>query len=285
MQYEFTCSGDTSRRMSRAHVTKWLRDSAMPIVALFAAVTVALLLTATSDVRGWRSRLFAAGFSGAVITAGAVALVTVLTYGLTRLNVGRMLSAGTVMRSGFGESDFVTENPLSSARISYEAARSVSSAGGFVFIRYVGGPVVHVYPAELFPPEVIARLEQSTAAAASGRTIPWARLVIGICVLVAVLELRSEGDEGAFCDDLRRIDKAVAGLRQAKADDYFDDVPERVLALRDAYQSITPSAATGSTGQQRSRTTTSSTAALSQCDSQVIRWSPPHRTTRGSPPP
>ena len=239
MQHEFTASADTARRMSRAFLLRmWRRHAAVRILAMFAVVTVVLLYP--SDVQGWRDRLVAAGFWAAVVTLVPVAVLVALSYRMNRRNLGRTTHAGAVMRTGFGEGEFITENELSSSRFSYDAVQSISSVSEFVFVQYVGQPVVRIYPAELFPAEVVERLGTATARSSSGLRVPWAWLIIGVCVALVPTELRVHDDDPPFCSDLRGIDEPVAALRQAKASGDFDEVPALVAAIRKAYQSIDP---------------------------------------------
>ncbi len=239
VQYEFTASSDTARRMSRAFLLRvWRRHGAVRVLALFAVVTVVLLYP--SDVPGWRDRLVTACFWAAVVTLGAVAALAALSYRMNRRNLGRTTQAGAVMRTGFGEDEFITENELSSSRFSYDAVQSISSVSGFVFVQYVGQPVVRIYPAELFPAEVVEGLGTATARSSSGLRVPWTWLIVGVCMALVLADLRVHDDDPPFCSDLHRIDDPVTALRQAKASGDFDEVPALVVALRDAYQSIDP---------------------------------------------
>lgn len=238
MQHEFIAAPDTARRMSRA-VLNLTPRSVLRMVAISAVVTV-VLLHVTKEGQAWPTRLFAAGFWAALVTVVPTALLVALSYGLTLRNLRRTSFAGALFRTGFGEAEFVIEGPLSSSRLSYDAVESVRSVSEFVIIRYLGQTAARIYPAELFPSDVIDRLERSAARASSRRQIPWAWLIIGVCVVAAAAELRSGRDEAAFCADLHRIDGPVAALRQAKADEAFDAVPGLVLKLRSAYQSIDP---------------------------------------------
>jgi hypothetical protein len=86
-----------------------------------------------------------------------------LGYVVNCRNFRRTVPPGTVQRTGFGRDEFVTANALSSSRFSYRAVHSFDSHGGFVFIRFVGQPVMRVYPRELFPPDAITRLREGSA--------------------------------------------------------------------------------------------------------------------------
>jgi hypothetical protein len=239
VQYEFTASSDTARRMSRAFLRRlWSGFGAVRLLAVFAVVSVVLLYS--SDVQGWRDRLVGAGFWAAVVTLYLGVLLAALSYRMNRRTLGRTTYAGAAMRTGFGQDEFITENELSSSRFSYDAVESISSVSGFVFVQYVGQPVVRIYPAELFPAEVVERLGTATARSSSGPRVPWAWLIVGLCAVLVLTEPRLHGDRPQLCSDLRRIDGPVSALRQAKASGEFDEVPALVVALRDAYQSIDP---------------------------------------------
>jgi len=235
-QHEFTASADTARRMSRALLLRALRLGAVRLLAMLALVMVILLYS--SDAYGWRNRLVGAAFWATVLTLVPVAVLAALGYLGNRKNLGRTTYAGAVMRTGFGQDEFMTENELSSSRFSYGAVQSISSLGGFVFVQYVGQPVVRIYSAQLFPTQIVDRLERATAASPTGRKFPWAWLIIGVCIVLVSIDARRHIDEPRFCSDLRRIDQPVSALREARASGDFDDVPALVAALKDAYQSI-----------------------------------------------
>lgn len=101
-----------------------------------------------------------------LVAAGGMAT---LMFVLTRRNTRSTAYEGAVMRTGFGDSAFVTENPSSSTRYAYDAVESISTYGGFVFVRYVGSLVLRIYPTQIFPSEIVQRLETDIDSRPPGR--------------------------------------------------------------------------------------------------------------------
>jgi hypothetical protein len=237
-QYEFTASADTARRMARAFL-RWRWPSLVRgLLGVFAFYVV--LLVYLGDAARWRDRLMIA-----VVTAFGVAVVVggglwVAARIANRRNFSRTVHAGAMMRTGFGETGFVTENELSASRFSYDAVEAVESRDGFVFVRYVGQPMIRTYPEQLFPAGAIDRLRASAARTGTERRKVLFWLFIGTCiVLLAVSWVRHE-DEHGFCADLRTLNDHHAALRDAAVRE--DSAATLAAAQRtaDAYQAIDP---------------------------------------------
>jgi hypothetical protein len=163
--YESFATPDTSRQMARAMVGRTMRLRRFwTFFAVLWAVLAAYLCAFGfgDDDLSVASRLIGAILWSAALTLIVVVVLAALIYFGNRRTLGKgAFRPGTAMRTGFGRDEFVTANSLSSSRFSYAAVRSVEVYDHFVFIRYVGQPVVRVYPSELFPSEALQRLAEA----------------------------------------------------------------------------------------------------------------------------
>jgi len=61
-----------------------------------------------------------------------------------------------------------------------------------------------------------------------------------MCLTLVALAGGCQGTESAFCSDLHRVDKALGALRDAKATDDFERVPDLVDDVAEAYSGSEP---------------------------------------------
>jgi len=67
------------------------------------------------------------------------------------------------------------------------------------------------------------------------------RACLGVSFVILLATLAGcRGSESRFCADLRQVDRALGELRDAKADDDFDSVPELAEDVADVYEGIEP---------------------------------------------
>jgi hypothetical protein len=132
---------------------------------LFVAVVelvFAFLIGVTFDDRyGTATRVLWGPAYALVPTLGIVAVVLGVSYLLTRRRFRQRLSEGVVLESAIGESFLSLRGPWAETTLSFDGLASVRSSGHWVFLQQIGSPVLNVWPAELFPPADLARLERS----------------------------------------------------------------------------------------------------------------------------
>ena len=163
-QYAFTASSRTAPAMARAVVVHAHRRPSVGIFYLVVLLAMTCLLyTGLDDDHSVLARLIAATIYGAGATALVAAVVIGLIYVGNRRNLGRVAHDGAVLRTGFGEGEFVTATATSSSRFAYEGVEEVATDRDFVLIRLTGAPVVRVYPRALFPDDAVRRLELAVA--------------------------------------------------------------------------------------------------------------------------
>jgi hypothetical protein len=152
-QYAFTAGPSTISVLARA----WLghsvrqRSTVITYVIVFVVVAAATLASASSINIGTALGAF-------VIGTFPVIFCLVVSYVRTRRSLTRVLSAGVVLQTGFGELALVTASPNGYSRLNYSALRSIVSRGPAVFIRINGSPVTNIFPRELFPEHELQRV-------------------------------------------------------------------------------------------------------------------------------
>jgi hypothetical protein len=82
-------------------------------------------------------------------------------YFLNRRMFLRRLREGVVLEAGIGERVLVLRGPWAESTLSFDGIASVRSSGNWVFLNQIGSPVLSVWPAQLFPPADLARLQHS----------------------------------------------------------------------------------------------------------------------------
>lgn len=161
-EYESFATPDMAQRMARALLGRTMRLRRLRIYFAVVWILLAGYLAAfgfRGDDMNLASRLIGSLLWSSVLTLAVVGVLAALIYfGNRRTFRQGAFQPGSAMRTGFGRDEFVTANSLSSSRYSYDAVRSFEVYRGFVFIRYVGQPVIRVYPSELFPSDVQRRL-------------------------------------------------------------------------------------------------------------------------------
>lgn len=160
--FEATATAETPRRMARALLGLTLRRARfrITVLSLWPLTSLPFFMAYAGDGHSSTTRALGSLFWGGLLLLVVVLAVSVLVL-LNARQFRRTLIPGTVQRTGFGEDEFVTSNALSSTRYSYRAVQSVEVHRGFVFVRFVGQPVLRVYPQSLFPPAAMARLRRA----------------------------------------------------------------------------------------------------------------------------
>ncbi|GHH79655.1 hypothetical protein GCM10017772_45850 [Promicromonospora soli] len=136
-----------------------------PVWWLFVAgieLALALLIGISFDDRyGTLTRVLWGPVYALVPTLGIVVVVLGLSYLVNRRRFRQRLREGVVLEGGIGAHFLVLHSPWAQTTLSFDGLASVRSRGQWVFLQQIGSPVVNVWPAELFPPAELARLERS----------------------------------------------------------------------------------------------------------------------------
>ncbi len=155
-----TATDATARQMTRAFLGYALRQTRFRLTCLILLLLVSgpVFLAYAGDGLSPVARVLGSLFWATVFTVAILGVFCALVWFPNLRNFRRTVPAGSVQRTGFGEEGFATANALSSSRFTYKAVHSIYTHREFVLIRFVGSPVVRVYPASLFPADAIARI-------------------------------------------------------------------------------------------------------------------------------
>jgi hypothetical protein len=161
--YRFVAGPDTGRKMARALVGHAHRMKRQWIVYLvFWALFTVVIVTSRDSSSSLGTRLFWAVVFALIPTVMLAAFFSALGYFRMARSARVRVFPGAVLESGFGEDALVLRNPLSESRIRYQAIKSVTPRGDFIFMRQHGVPMVGAFPRALFPDEAIERLTRSS---------------------------------------------------------------------------------------------------------------------------
>ncbi len=156
-QHAFVADAGTASAMARASIfpkPPW-RFTAGYVVVL--GVLFYLSYSGTPHSVGYR--IWASLFYAIVVTVFAACLLAGFIFIVVHRNARLRVFDGAVLRSGFSEDSFVTSNPVTSTRWSYEGVRFVVR-GDFVILRPRGGAWT-IFPRALFPDEALAQIRAS----------------------------------------------------------------------------------------------------------------------------
>jgi hypothetical protein len=129
----------------------WLVFAAVYVI--FAALFFLVIDSDAAEVRyGWSLAL--------AIIPTLIVILIIGSIGYIRLsrNAKVRVPPGAVLESSFGPQDMTLSGPLGATRLPDTAVTSVVVKNGFVFLRQPGVPFVSVWPQDLFPDEILARL-------------------------------------------------------------------------------------------------------------------------------
>ena len=153
---------DSAKQAARAFLLLTLRRRRFWAFVVAVELVLALLLALSFDERyGPVTRLF----WGPVYALVPTLVIAVLALGfghlMNRRHFRRRLREGVVLESGIGERAIVLRGPWSESSLSFDGIASVRSSGNWVFLQQIGVPLLGAWPAELFPPADLARMEHS----------------------------------------------------------------------------------------------------------------------------
>ena len=155
---------DSAKQAAGAFLMPTLRRRGFWAFLVAIELVLALLLALSFDERyGSATRLLWGPVYALVPTLVMAVLILGICHLLNRRFFRRRLREGVVLESGIGERALVLRGPWSESTLSFDGIASVSSRGNWVFLQQIGIPLVGVWPAELFPPADLARLQHSVA--------------------------------------------------------------------------------------------------------------------------
>jgi hypothetical protein len=145
-QYRFVADGSTAKRLAKASVRFLHTRPRVQIMYLLVGIVVFVVI-------------FPAAVSGAVI---GVLLSWLVVFGLIS-RAARKAAAGTAFpgaefATGFGPVSFVTRTTQDTSEINYAAIDRIDSHLDVVFTKLRGSSRFSFLPAEVFPPDAVARV-------------------------------------------------------------------------------------------------------------------------------
>lgn len=168
MTRRWVATGNSAKQAAGSFLKLTLRR---PLWWLYVAVVeflCAFLFALSFDERyGPATRALWGSVYAVVPTLGIAVVGLGLAYFLNRRRFRRRLREGVVLESGIDERFLVLRGPWAETKLSFDGIASVRSSGNWVFLQQTGSPVVNVWPAELFSPADMARLEGSVKGRAS----------------------------------------------------------------------------------------------------------------------
>jgi hypothetical protein len=142
-----------------------LRARRLWVLVVLTELALGSLLALSIDGRYDAATRVLWGLVYAVVpTLGLVGVGLGVGYLLNRRSFGRRLREGVVLESAIGQDFLLLRGPWAETRLAFDGIASVRTREDWVFLQQIGSPVVAVWPAELFPPPDLARLQRSIAA-------------------------------------------------------------------------------------------------------------------------
>jgi hypothetical protein len=93
-----------------------------------------------------------------------------ISYAMNRRRFRERLYADVVLEAGVAERSLVLRSPWAEHVISFDGLAQVVRSGDWVFLKQKGVPLWGIWPAALFLPEDLARVQRSIAARSVGST-------------------------------------------------------------------------------------------------------------------
>jgi len=155
----FVARADTARSMAKVFVADRLRTRRLLIFfgIYYVLMTIVIVGGLDADLE-LGARVFWALVYAVVPLALIIGAVVLIMYTATTRNVGKRITEGTVLESGFGTDALVLRSPLSESRITYASITTLKQRGDFVFLGQIGVPLSSGLPRELFPDTAIERI-------------------------------------------------------------------------------------------------------------------------------
>ena len=165
MTHRWVAAPDSASQAARAFLRLVLRSRRWWGFLGGVEIVFAVLFASTFDDRyGAASRLVWGPVYALVPTLVVSGLALGPSHLLNRRQFRQRLGAGVVLESAIDQHHLVLRGPWATSTISFDGIASLRSSGSWVFLQLVGSPVQGVWPAELFPPEELHRLQGLIAA-------------------------------------------------------------------------------------------------------------------------
>jgi ABC-type sugar transport system permease subunit len=98
-----------------------------------------------------------------VLTMCVVVLILGASYFVNRRRFQQRLREGVLLEASLGEQSVTLRSPWAEHTLSFDGLSRVTTSGDWVFLKQKGAPTWAIWPAELFPPDDLARLQRSVA--------------------------------------------------------------------------------------------------------------------------
>lgn len=157
--HRFVARHDTPREFARAYLRYAHRTKRQWVFYLLLLMLFTLILISGMDATfSLASRVFWGVIFALVPTFFAAGFCATIGYLRMIRGSRHRLFPGAVLESGFGEEELVYRNPLAEARIRYQAIKTLTARGDFVFMQQHGVPLMGIYPRALFPDHAVVRI-------------------------------------------------------------------------------------------------------------------------------
>jgi hypothetical protein len=133
------------------------------IVAVIEVGYAALIGLTIEDAYSPLERTLWGAVFALVPTICVVVLVLGLSYLVNRRRFRERIHEGVVLESSIGQRSLKLRSPWAEHVLLFDGLSNVLSRGDWVFLKQKGVPIWGVWPAELFPPDDLARLQRSIA--------------------------------------------------------------------------------------------------------------------------
>jgi hypothetical protein len=156
--YHWVAGSDAARSGAKALFSVVLRRRRLRTAFLVFVLAWALALWGTGS-NAASALLFAF-----VWTALIVAATLTLLYLRARRRFARQLAPGLVLESEFGVNVVVLRGPETESRLTFSGIDRVQPSGDWVLLRQRRSRMTSCWPAALFPPAELARLQEAVSA-------------------------------------------------------------------------------------------------------------------------
>jgi hypothetical protein len=162
--HRWVATGDSARRAAAEFPKVLVRQRWWwGLVALVQVAYAGLFVLALDDQDSLAYRALWAVVFALVPTILIVMLVLGLSCVVNRRRFRQRMREGVVLEASIGERALNLRSPWAEHVLSFDGLSKVVSSGDWVFVKQKGVPLWGVWPAELFPPDDLARLQRSIA--------------------------------------------------------------------------------------------------------------------------
>ena len=159
VEHEYVATGDFAKRAARAYTAFVLRLPVMVII--FTIVLVAGILSLVWGVADSSSTYLVIGVAYLLMPV----IAAMFTYARMLNGTRKRVPTGSRIAVGLGHTSMRIESPLGSSTTTYRSYTRAYRSGGFVVLRVLGVRLYSLLPAELFPGDDFARLQDGISRA------------------------------------------------------------------------------------------------------------------------